>query len=109
MSNARVYLSFLVASLAGALASPAGTVAAKPDGGAGSSATKAGDNLADLISGNLTQLLIVLVGVFGMAAFLSRSIGQAIMIVVGGMFAGLFIIDPNNALDVFKGVYNSVF
>jgi hypothetical protein len=109
MGNARLYLSFLVVSLAGALAGPTGAVAAKPGAGAGSSATKAGDNLADLISGNLTQLLIVLVGVFGMAAFFSRSIGQAIMIVVGGMFAGLFIIDPNNALDVFKGVYSSVF
>lgn len=109
MSKTPLYLSFLVASLARALAGPAGAHAAKPGGGAGSSATKAGDNLADLISGNLTQLLIVLVGVFGMAAFFSRSIGQAIMIVVGGMFAGLFIIDPNNALDVFKGVYNTVF
>jgi hypothetical protein len=109
MRKTGLYLSLLVVEVARALAGPAGAVAAKPGGGAGSSATKAGDNLADLISGNLTQLLIVLVGVFGMAAFFSRSIGQAIMIVIGGAFAGLFIIDPNNALDLFKGVYNTVF
>jgi hypothetical protein len=105
----RTLSAAVVMSIAVFTGFPEVAAAAKPGEGAGSSATKAGDNLADLISGNLTQLLIVLIGVFGMAAFLSRSIGQAIMIVVGGMFAGLFIIDPSNALDIFKGVYNSVF
>lgn len=110
MTNAAIRLgSSAVVGVLVAIAAPAAAIAQKPGGDSGSSATKAGDNLADLISGNLTQLLIVLVGVFGLAAFFSRSIGQAIMIVVGGMFAGLFIIEPDAAMGLFKGVYNGVF
>jgi len=102
-------VSIVLWSLAAMLLAPAGASAQKPGGGGGASAERAGDNLADLISGNLTQLLIVLVGVFGLAAFLSRSIGQAMMIVFGGMFAGVFIIDPSIAEELFKGVYEFVF
>jgi len=91
-----------------ALAAPALALAQKPGGGGGSSASRAGDNLAELISGNLTQLLIVLIGAFGIAAFAARSIGQAMMIVVVGLLAGLFIIEPNGALNLFKGIYDSI-
>jgi len=91
-----------------AVAVPAGALAAKPGGGSGQSAEKVGDNLADLLSGNLTQLLIVLVGCAAIAAFFARSIGQAMMIVVGGLFAGLFIIEPDGALGLFKGIYDAI-
>jgi type IV secretory pathway VirB2 component (pilin) len=108
MTKPTLYLSFLVASLGRALAGPASAAGAKPGGAGGQTATKAGDNLADLISGNLTQLLIVFVGAFGIAAFASRSIGQAMMIVVIGLFAGLFIIEPDGALSLFKSIYDAV-
>ena len=108
MTRTQLYLSFLVASVLGAAAAPAASVAAKPGGGTGQTATKAGDNLADLISSNLTQLLIVFVGAFGIAAFASRSIGQAMMIVVIGLFAGLFIIEPDGALNLFKSIYDAI-
>ena len=90
-----------------AFVSPVAAYAAKPGAGA-SEATKAGDNLAELISSNLTQLLIVFVGAFAIAAFASRSIGQAMMIVVIGLFAGLFIIEPDGALNLFKGIYDAI-
>jgi len=99
--------SALIGAALFALCLPLAALAAKPGGG-GSSAAKAGDNLAELISGNLTQLLIVLIGAFGIAAFAARSIGQAMMIVVVGLIAGMFIIEPSAALNLFKGIYNSV-
>ena len=92
-----------------AAGAPPTAVAAKPGGGsAGQSASQVGDKAADLISGNLTQLLIVLIGCAAIAAFFARSIGQAMMIVVGGLFAGLFIIEPDGAVNLFKGIYNSI-
>ena len=97
----------LLAACALLAAVPSVAMAAKPTG-AGSSATRAGDNLAELISDNLTQLLVVLVGVFGIAAFAARSIGQAMMIVVIGLFAGVFIIEPDGALNLFKGIYDAI-
>ena len=106
MKSTRIFLAS--AGLIATLAAPAAALGAKPGGANGSSAERAGDNLADLISGNLTQLLIVLIGAFGIAAFAARSIGQAMMIVVVGLFAGLFIIEPDGALNLFKGIYDSI-
>lgn len=102
------HIELAIVGMVAALATPAAAAAQKPGGGAGQSASQAGDNLAELISGNLTQLLIVLVGCAGIAAFFARSIGQAMMIVVGGLFAGLFIIEPDGALNLFKGIYDAV-
>jgi len=103
---------YLVGAVALALAplAPAAALAAKPGGGGGSSsAARAGDNLAELIAGNLTQLLIVLIGAFALAAFAARSIGQAMMLVVVGLLAGMFIIEPDLALNLFRGIYGWVF
>ena len=107
MNRIHTHLPVLIASIVLA-AFPSTSPAAKPGGGAGSSATEAGNNLAELISDNLTQLLVVLVGVFGIAAFAARSIGQAMMIVVIGLFAGVFIIEPDGALNMFKGIYDAI-
>ena len=108
MTAKTAFTSAMILAGLSALATPVVALAAKPGGGGGSSAAKAGDNLAKLISGNLTQLLIVLIGAFGLAAFAARSIGQAMMIVVVGLIAGIFIIEPSAALNRFKGIYNSV-
>ena len=40
---------------------------------------------------------------------MARSIGQLVMIVIGGLFAGLFIIEPSGAEALFKGIYDAVF
>jgi hypothetical protein len=91
--------------LALVIASPA--AAQKPGGG--ESATKVGDNIADLISDNLGPLLIVLIGAVGIGAFMARSISQLVMIVLGGLFAGVFIIEPSAAESLFKSVYDAIF
>lgn len=83
--------------------------AQKPGGGGGNTASKAGDNLAELISDIVGPVLVVLVGVFGLLAFTQRSIGMAVTAVIVGLFAGLFILDPKSAEDMFKDVYDSVF
>jgi hypothetical protein len=83
--------------------------AQKPGGGGGNTASKAGENLADLISDMVGPVLVVLVGVFALLAFSQRSIGMAITAVIVGLFAGLFILDPKSAEDMFKDVYDSVF
>ena len=88
------------------LAVPGAALAQKPGGGA--RASEVGDNLADLLTENLTQLLVVLVGVFGIAAVMSRSMGQALMIVVVGLIAGMFIVEPDIALSIFRGVYQTI-
>lgn len=81
--------------------------AQKPGGG--ESVRQVGGNVADLISDNLAPLLIVLIGTVGIAAFMARSIGQVVMIVIGGLFAGLFIIEPSGAESLFKGIYEFIF
>jgi hypothetical protein len=81
--------------------------AQKPGGG--QSVRQVGDNVSDLISDNLGPLLIVLIGTVGIAAFMARSIGQLVMIVIGGLFAGLFIIEPSGAESLFKGIYDVIF
>ena len=86
---------------------PADASAQKPGGG--QSVRDVGGNVADLISDNLGPLLIVLVGAVGIAAFMARSIGQLVMIGIGGLFAGLFIIEPSGAEALFKGIYDAVF
>jgi hypothetical protein len=87
---------------------PETALAQKPVGG-GQAVRDVGGNVADLLSENLAPLLIVLVGVIGIAAFMARSIGQLVMIVIGGLFAGLFIIEPSGAESLFKGIYNAIF
>ena len=81
--------------------------AQKPGGG--QSVRQVGGNVADLLSDNLGPLLIVLIGTVGIAAFMARSIGQVVMIVIGGLFAGLFIIEPSGAESLFTGIYDAVF
>jgi hypothetical protein len=83
--------------------------AQKPDGGGGNSAERAGNNLADLISDTVGPVLIVLVGVFGLLAFTQRSIGMAVTAVIVGLFAGLFVIEPDSAEGLFKDVYRAIF
>jgi len=97
----------VVASLSTALALCEPASAQKPGGS--QSAEKVGGNLADLISDNLAPLLIVLIGAVGMAAFMARSIGQVVMIVAGGLFAGAFIIEPSAAETLFKSIYDAIF
>jgi hypothetical protein len=96
--SAGAVLAFVVASSA---------EAQKPGGG--ESAGKVGDNIADLISDNLGPLLIVLIGAVGIGAFMARSMGQLVMIVLGGLFAGVFIIEPAAAESLFKSVYDAIF
>jgi hypothetical protein len=83
--------------------------AQKPGAGGGNSAERAGDNLADLISNNVGPVLIVLVGVFGLLAFTQRSIGMAVTAVLAGLFAGLFVIEPQSAEGLFKDIYRILF
>lgn len=83
--------------------------AQKPDGGGGNSAERAGNNLAELISDNVGPVLIVLVGVSGLLAFTQRSIGMAVTAVIVGLFAGLFVIEPDSAEGLFKDVYRAIF
>jgi hypothetical protein len=87
--------------------SPALVYAQKPGGG--QSARQIGDNVAELISENLGSLLIVLIGAVGVSAFMARSIGQVVMIVIGGLFAGMFILEPSAAESLFKAVYDAIF
>lgn len=94
----------LVAALA---LSPAIAHAQKPGGA--QSARQVGGNAAELISDNLGPMLIVLIGAVGISAFMARSIGQAVTIVVGGLFAGLFILEPSGAESLFKSIYDAIF
>lgn len=87
------------------LVPPNSAIAQKPGG---QSARQVGDGVADLLSDNLTELIIVLVGVCAIAAFATRSIGQAAMVVVVGLISGMFIIEPNAALNLFKGIYDAI-
>ena len=103
----RILALLVVASLSTALALCEPASAQKPGGS--QSAEKVGGNLAELISDNLAPLLIVLIGAVGMAAFMARSIGQVVMIVVGGLFAGAFIIEPSAAETLFKSIYDAIF
>lgn len=98
------------------LAAPIATVtgpeiaaAQKPGGSGGGSASKAGENAADLISSLVGPVLIVLVGVFALLAFSQRSIGMAVTAVIVGLFGGLFIIEPDSAETLFKDIYRSIF
>jgi len=79
--------------------------AQKPGGG---SASQIGDNAAEWISDNLTELLVVLVGVAAIATIWARSIGQAVMIVIGGLIAGIFIIEPQRAVSLFESAYDII-
>ncbi len=97
----------LAAAVAVLSVNHAAALAQKPGGG--QSVRQVGDNVADLISDNLGPLLIVLIGTVGIAAFMARSIGQLVMIVIGGLFAGLFIIEPSGAESLFKGIYDAIF
>lgn len=97
----------LAVVLASLLVNPTAALAQKPGGG--QSVRQVGDNVADLLSENLGPLLIVLIGTVGIAAFMARSIGQLVMIVIGGLFAGLFIIEPSGAESLFKGIYDAIF
>lgn len=104
MSRIRLLILAIVVSVS---VNQAAALAQKPGGG--QSVRQVGDNVADLISENLGPLLIVLIGTVGIAAFMARSIGQLVMIVIGGLFAGLFIIEPSGAESVFKGIYDAIF
>lgn len=103
----RIQLLVLAAVVASLSVTQPAALAQKPGGG--ESVRQVGDNVADLISDNLGPLLIVLIGAVGIAAFMARSIGQVVMIVIGGLFAGLFIIEPSGAESLFKGIYNAIF
>lgn len=103
----RIYVHVASALIVALTLWPADVFAQKPGGG--QSVRQVGDNVADLISDNLGSLLIVLIGSAGIAAFLARSIGQVVMIVIGGLFAGLFIIEPSGAESLFKGIYDAIF
>ena len=103
----RIYVRAATMAVATLAASPVAAVAQKPGGG--ESVRQVGGNVADLISDNLAPLLIVLIGTVGIAAFMARSIGQVVMIVIGGLFAGVFIIEPSGAESLFKGIYDAIF
>lgn len=102
----RIYIRVATTVVAALSLAPAVAVAQKPGGG---SVKQVGGNVADLISDNLGPLLIVLIGTVGISAFMARSIGQVVMIVIAGLFAGLFIIEPSAAESLFKGVYDAIF
>ncbi|MQA74687.1 MAG: hypothetical protein GEU88_10170 [Solirubrobacterales bacterium] len=105
MSRIRLLVLATVAALL--FAHPTAALPQKPGGG--QSVRQVGDNVADLISNNLGPLLIVLIGTVGIAAFMARSIGQVVMIVAGGLFAGVFIIEPSAAESLFKDIYDAIF
>ena len=75
----------------------------------GSKISKAGDNASDLVSGIVTPLLIVAVGVMALAAIVARNAGLAVSAIGVGLLAGFFLIDPNAAQGAFEGVYKAVF
>jgi len=103
----RIHVRLATLLIAALAISPTAAHAQKPGGG--QSVRQVGDNVADLLSDNLGPLLIVLIGTVGIAAFMARSIGQVVMIVIGGLFAGLFIIEPSGAESLFKGIYDAIF
>ncbi len=103
----RIHILLATLLIAALATSPSVAFAQKP--GDGQSVRQVGDNVADLLSDNLGPLLIVLIGTVGIAAFMARSIGQVVMIVIGGLFAGLFIIEPSGAESLFKGIYDAIF
>jgi hypothetical protein len=103
----RIHARVATLAVAAFVLSPTAALAQKPGGG--QSVRQVGNNVADLLSDNLGPLLIVLIGTVGIAAFMARSIGQVVMIVIGGLFAGLFIIEPSGAESLFKGIYDAIF
>jgi hypothetical protein len=74
----------------------------------GGSVSRAGDNAADLISGLVGPVLIVLIGVVGIGAFMQRNTGLAISAALVGLIAGLFIFAPQSAEDAFRDIYRAI-
>ena len=79
--------------------------AQKADGG---NVSRAGDNAADLITGLVGPVLIVLIGVVAIGAFMQRNTGLAISAAIVGMIAGLFIFAPGSAEDAFRDIYRTI-
>jgi hypothetical protein len=110
VERARVALAGLLVVVAvslQALVAPAVSLAQKKSGGG--QVKKSGENAADLLSGIVGPVLIVLIGAIALTALVKREVGMAVSAAVVGLIAGLFVFSPDQAQSVFEGIYDAVF
>lgn len=69
---------------------------------------RTGDKAAGLISDILVPVLFALIGAFALVALQKREFGPALVVVLGGVLAGFFLIDPDGAKGLFEGIYRSL-
>ena len=75
----------------------------------GGNVSRAGENAADLITGLVGPVLIVLIGVVAIGAFMQRNTGLAISAAIVGLIAGLFIFAPGSAENAYRDIYRAIF
>lgn len=83
--------------------------AAQRKGKAGSSIERAGENAADLLSGIVGPVLIVMIGVIAVSALVRREVGMAVSAAIVGLIGGLFVFAPDQAEAAFLGIYKAIF
>lgn len=92
----------------GAILAQVAAAAPKSAGGSGK-VDKAGENAADLLSGIIGPVLLVLIGAISLTALVKREVGMAISAMMIGLVAGLFVFAPDSAENAFSGIYKAVF
>lgn len=105
MNTTKIRLVALVTALVAMTDAPAAALAQKGGGQIGGTGEKA----SDLVSGIVTPLLIVAVGVMVLTAVVARNAGLAISAIGIGLLAGFFLIEPGTAEDAFTGIYKAIF